>query len=231
MADSDLQARLRADPRIRALVSQQRQGMLDSATLKQYGYDVPEGYRFAFGGRNGYGTLLDNQQSWFEKGYPAMAVGALAGGSILGGLTGPAAASNGMVPTTVAAGSGAAVNMSPAATNGITPLGGLSAADAARRAAEAAAKKGPGGPSGDPTGGLQGFLKDPKTYAGLAGLIASLATRPGSGSGGDGGDPLAQDPQLKALLDMSVNRAQRLDPLHQSITQLAMSRMPTNMQR
>lgn len=79
--------------------------------------------------------------------------------------------------------------------------------------------------------GLAGFLKDPKNYAGLAGLLATLSTRPGGNGGPGGGDPLAQNPDLNALLKMSADRAQRTDPLHQSITQLAMSRLPTNMQR
>lgn len=66
--------------------------------------------------------------------------------------------------------------------------------------------------------------------AGLAGLLTTLATRPGSGSGGSGGG-ITDNAQLQRLLDMSTQRAERTDPLHQAITQLAMNRLPTNVQR
>lgn len=69
--------------------------------------------------------------------------------------------------------------------------------------------------------------------AGLASLIPMLmAANSGGGAGsGTGTGDFAQMPQLNSLLDMSVNRAQRTDPLHQAVTQLAMSRLPTNVQR
>lgn len=72
-----------------------------------------------------------------------------------------------------------------------------------------------------------------KGIASLAGLIPLLMSAKGgggdAGAGGAGG--FAQMPQLNSLMDMSVNRAQRTDPLHQAVTQLAMSRLPTNVQR
>lgn len=82
-------------------------------------------------------------------------------------------------------------------------------------------------------GGIGGNLLDTllsgKGIAGLAGLIATLAARPNGGSAG--GDLMSQNPQLNELLTMSADRAKRTDPLHQSITQLAMQRLPTNVQR
>lgn len=75
-------------------------------------------------------------------------------------------------------------------------------------------------------------LKSGKGIASLASLIPLLmAAGGGGGNNGGGGDLLSQNPQLNSLLDMSVNRAQRTDPLHQAVTQLAMSRLPTNVQR
>lgn len=78
------------------------------------------------------------------------------------------------------------------------------------------------------------WVKDPKNWAKLAPLIPLLTLAHGGGSGGTGGAPgpgLLDNPGLKSLLDISVNRAQRTDPLHAAVTQLAMSRLPTNMQR
>lgn len=65
--------------------------------------------------------------------------------------------------------------------------------------------------------------------ASLASLIPLLMR--GGGNGGGSGDAFTNNAQLQSLLDMSVNRAQRTDPLHAAVTQLAMSRLPTNMQR
>lgn len=74
-------------------------------------------------------------------------------------------------------------------------------------------------------------LKSGKGIMSLASLIPMLMAAHGGGNSNGGGDPLSQNPQLNSLLDMSVNRAQRTDPLHQAVTQLAMSRLPTNVQR
>lgn len=171
-------------------------------------------------------------QGWLLRNMPWLIMGGMAAGAGAAALGGGAAA--GAVPTTINA-AGLPVNMSAAATAGITPLGGLGAA-VGKGLVAGAGKSGPSWAAdalgGGASGGIKGFLTDPKNYAGLAGLLTTLATRPGgNGGGGNADDILAQNPQLKSLLDMSVNRAERLDPLHQSITQLAMSRMPTNMQR
>lgn len=87
------------------------------------------------------------------------------------------------------------------------------------------------------TGGAASLLQkllSGKGLAGLATLIPMLLSAKGNSTppGGGGLDStLQQNPQLASLLNMSVNRAQRTDPLHQAVTQLAMSRLPTNVQR
>lgn len=82
-------------------------------------------------------------------------------------------------------------------------------------------------------GGLQAVkdkLVSPSGAASLLGLITTLANRPnGNGSGGD--DVLGQFPQIQELLSMGTERAKRTDPLHQAVTQLAMSRLPMNVQK
>ncbi len=108
------QAQLRADPRIQAIVAQRRAGALSDAELRSLGYDVPDGYHYTFGGRAGNGTLMDNKQSWVEKGYPAMAAGAAAGGLAIAGAAGPGAvggttAMHAVPPAVTAAGTGGAV--------------------------------------------------------------------------------------------------------------------------
>lgn len=90
--DPEIQGRLRADPRVVALVKQQRSGNLTTAQLREFGYDVPDGFHYAFGGRAGLGTLMDNRQSWFESGGPALAIASAYTGGLIGlGLYGASA--------------------------------------------------------------------------------------------------------------------------------------------
>ena len=86
------------------------------------------------------------------------------------------------------------------------------------------------GNNNNPTsGGMPDWLKDVLEGAGpLAALLPLLSNQQG---GGGSPDPFGNNPQLKSLMDMSVNRAQRTDPLHEAVTTLAMSRLPTNVQR
>jgi hypothetical protein len=146
---------------------------------------------------------------------------ALAGG---GAAAGGAATAVPSMPWTIPAGFEASMAGLPAGA----ALGGIGAAGASG-AAGAAGRAAAGAGSGF-VGGLKDIFTDPKTYAGLAGLLTTLATRPNGGSG-SGGDLLAQNPQLQRLLDMSAQRAERTDPLHQAVTQLAMGRLPVNVQR
>lgn len=65
--------------------------------------------------------------------------------------------------------------------------------------------------------------------AALMSLLPLLAAR--GGVGGNSGLGNLDTSRLNGLLDMTTERAKRTDPLHQSVTQLAMSRLPTGVQR
>lgn len=74
------------------------------------------------------------------------------------------------------------------------------------------------------------MLTSGEGVAAMAGLIGALTG--GRGGGNNGLQQLiGQNPQLGQLLDISAGRAQRTDPLHAAITQLAMNRLPTSVQR
>lgn len=239
-AQNQLNARLAADPRVKAWIAatypRGTRGApeIPADVLRGFGYDIPNGYGVAVQG--GTARAYDKFDKWDVIIPAAAAAGGawgMAGAPGIAGAAGQSAApaAAGVLPSSSYP-VGALMGGPPAiASQGVSlgvPLGGLSAADAARRAADVAKKQGAGG-----GGGLIDSLTSPKSLAGLAGLITTLATRPG-GPGGGGGSPddvLKQYPQLAAMLDMSVNRAQRTDPLHQAITQLAMNRLPTNVQK
>lgn len=77
-------------------------------------------------------------------------------------------------------------------------------------------------------------LTSTKGIASLASLLPLLMAAKGAGGSGSGtgaATPFANQGQLDSLLNMTVNRAERTDPLHQAVTQLAMSRLPMNVQR
>lgn len=137
------------------------------------------------------------------------------------------------------------------ATLGTAIVMSAGAADAAGLLGGAPAVLGPPAPAAlgtiGPTagagavGGLAGVLKHLGGAQGIASLAGLLPLLLGGGLGGGGGggtpgggqtSPLTSlTPDISALLNMSVNRAQRTDPLHQAVTALAMSRLPTNVQR
>ena len=100
-----LQTQMRADPRIKALIAGKGMGRILGADLQKLGYDVPEGYSYTFGGRAGYGTLMDDKRGIIEKAAPiiAIAAAAAAGGMALA----PATAAGSAAPA--AAGIGASV--------------------------------------------------------------------------------------------------------------------------
>lgn len=162
----------------------------------------------------------------------AVPVGAAVGAEFLPGLFGGGgSASAATTGAATGAASSAPMSLQAMYDAGMMtgPAAGLATTGLARGASQAL-----GGLVPEIVNGLGGGLKDPfkkpETYAGLAGLITSLASRP-NGGGGAAGDPFTQNPQLQKLLDMSFNRAERTDPLHQAVTQLAMGRLPTNVQR
>jgi len=126
MGDSELQAQLRADPRVQAIVQQRRTGGLSDAELRQLGYQVPDGYHYVFGGRAGMGTLMDNERGLMEKAAPiaAIGMGTLAGVGALGGIPGIAGIGAGAAPST-AASAGAAGSTTGLAGSTATTAGGL----------------------------------------------------------------------------------------------------------
>src|SRR3990167_7617751 len=89
----DFQAQLRADPRIQALRRANSTSGLDSAQLQALGYQVPDGYHLQWGGRAGYGTLMDNRRGFLEKAAPWISIGIAAVGaaSAAGGVGGAGA--------------------------------------------------------------------------------------------------------------------------------------------
>lgn len=153
--------------------------------------------------------------------------GALSAAGLLPGLGG-AAASAAPSATTAVPSMPWTIPAGFEASMGAAPLGSVAAgaggAAGAAGAGAAGAAKGIGG-------GLLDQLTSGKSLAGLAGLIASLVAGRGNGVGDATAAFNQQYPQLNQLLDMSAQRAQRTDPLHQAVTQLAMSRLPTNVQR
>ena len=73
------------------------------------------------------------------------------------------------------------------------------------------------------SGGIDAIRKsltDPRTYAALAPLVASLATSGGGNSAAGGSD------ELRRIQAITEARMRRVDPLHQVATQLAFQRAP-----
>lgn len=216
-----LSGQIQTDPRIRAIVQERKAGRLSTAELRAMGFNVPDGYTFAFGGRSGYGNLLDDQQSWFESGWPAIAIGATAGGLGLAGMTGGTAgtaAASGNAAAAPSAGTlmgtggfdgaiGTPAMSSAGAAGGAAPLGGYTAA------------AGGGASLGKQ---IADKVLTPQGIASLATAIPSLIAN----SGG-----VEDDPNVKALMEMALKRQQRADPLHESVVNLANAMLPTGYQR
>lgn len=155
---------------------------------------------------------------------PAIA-GAAGGGAAAGGAaSGASAAADGTIPFTTAPGVSAA-----AASGAVGPSAGLGAsAPLGSLTAGAGAGAGVGGGAAAASGfadKLKAGLSNPSNLASLAGLVTSLAG--GSGGGGNG----QTNADLARAQAITEARMRRVDPLHQAITNLAMSRLPTNMQR
>lgn len=167
---------------------------------------------------------LVRSDPWLARNAWWLAPTALVGGSALGAALGgagtatPAAATSGVLPSSD--------------FTALTPLGGIQAAPATS-AANALAS--PAASAGAAAGGIGGSILHALTSKAGIGALASLAPLLAGGAGGGGRNPIqdfnAQYPQLNELLTMSANRASRTDPLHQAVTQLAMSRLPTSVQR
>jgi hypothetical protein len=141
--------------------------------------------------------------------------GAAAAGGTLASSSLPTSALMGGLGNGMTAGLGSAVG-------GGAGLGGVTAAGAGAAGGLGAGLKNAASGLGNQ---MLDKLASPKGLASLAALVPALMSR-GGGSGG--GDLMGQNPQLQNLMNMSAERAQRTDPLHQAVTSLAMSRMPVS---
>ena len=143
------------------------------------------------------------------SGGASAAAAPLSAGPYSGGAGAPAGLVVGGVPETVSAAT------SGAGLGAVAPVVAGAGTNAATNAA---------------TGAGASALKDllsAKGLTGIAGLIAALATRPR----GIQQSQIPYDAQMQQLLNTSIGRVNRTDPLHQAVTQLAMNRLPTNVQR
>lgn len=144
-------------------------------------------------------------------GGPPSMVGTVVGESnMVGGMSAPAAA----LPATFGTPSQIAGISVPTATQGGVGLGGVTAAGAGAGAAGAGAK-------------FKDFFTNPKNIAGLAATGVAM----GGAAGGGGAKSPMDDATVQQLMQMALKRQQRTDPLHDSVTQLAMAMMPTGYQR
>lgn len=229
---------LQNDPRspFRAAMSDMRS---DGTTQNAYHYNTQTGQMDKTNTYGHPGTMRAVGLGSVAAGGALAAAGLLpgmaGGGAAAGGGAGAATAVPSMpwtIPTSMAYETGmfgVPGGTAAGVAAGHAGLGTIGAASGAAGAAGGAAG-GAGGAGAAGAGGLLSQLTSGQGLAGLAGLLTTLAMRPNSGSGGSG-NGLADNAQLQRLLDMSAQRAERTDPLHQAVTQLAMSRMPTNMQR
>lgn len=180
----------------------------------------------------GYTVDIDTNQLKKEAGIPwrqigLTSVGMLAGAAAVPALFGSAApaagqaagagagagttaAAEGLIPATFASPAG----MYPAAVE--SGIWGTGASGAGAGLGGVAAGAGVGG-------ALKDFITDPRNIATLATTIPALV----AASGESGSDSALADPTVQQLLQMSLQRQQRADPLHESVTNLSMAMLPT----
>ena len=210
---------LRADPRIQALRRQSGQGNLTAEQLRQMGFDVPDGYHYVWGGRAGYGTLMDNKRSFVEKAVPiaAIGMGTVAGLGAAGVIPGFGAAST---PAAAAAGAPGYVPQSMIGRNvptGITPPPGGAGGGGVPNAAGQIART------------VAGAADGKADY--LSAAIAALAGLPGVlGNKGQSDEERALMEQARQMQELQANRIRSQNPLFDAVTKLAMQRLPTNVQ-
>lgn len=137
------------------------------------------------------------------EGAAGLAVPTVIGPAIAGALGGPGAATGAAFDAAPAWGSGGYAN---AAALGATPAGGAAAT---------------GG------GGIASVIKALTSTSNIPSLIGLGTSLLGGMRGGSG----SQNGELDRIKQITEARMRRVDPLHQAITSLAMSRLPTNMQR
>jgi len=203
------EAQLRSDPRFLNWAGLQGGRGMRTAKLSDFIPGAPDGWTVSPSGKVSHPEhaslpTIIGAGALATGGLGALGIGPLAGGGS-GGYV--ADAVNGVQNSIYggAAAAGAGAGLGTAAANGGSAASGLA-------------------------GTARGLLTNPQTYAGLAGLITALASKP-NGGGAGAGDPFATNPQLQHMLDIASQRVDRTDPLHQAVTQLAMNRLPTNVQR
>lgn len=161
---------------------------------------------------------------------PGGLMGAIQGGAALAGplFVGPA------IANAIGAGATAAPvgSLSADGTIPFTTAPGVQAAalsgqvgPAAGLGASGSVAGGAAGGAGAASGGLAGLLKN-LTSGNNLGSLVGLGTTLAHGLSGGGG----ADDELKRIQAITEARMRRVDPLHQAITNLAMSRLPTTMQ-
>lgn len=184
--------------------------------ILQEAYGLPQSYDVR-GGR-----LVSNDHS--------LRNGILGGAALIGGLSGLDALINGGVGAAAAVGGmgpfDTASGLAGGALGPMPELGGYlpGTAGAVGGGVTTGVTTGAGAGSG-----IASRLTDPKNAASIASLIGMLAA--GGAGGGGGTNSLTSNPQVQSLLDTVTNRAKATDPLFQSINQLAMSRLPTSVQK
>lgn len=213
------------DPLYRSIVGGRDSDAYRTMFLRE-AYGLPQNYAV----RNG--RLVEDDNS--------LRNGLLGGGAMMGGLFGldaligggtaaaggtSAATTGGLLPsTTIPAATGTLTTGAIAPT--MTPIAG---AIGGGTAAGATGALGAGGSSAGVGQNILNSIRNRGPEA-LAALLPLLAMR----AQGGGNSPVMGGQTLDAInnmVGMANTRAQRTDPLHQSITQLAMSRLPTNVQR
>ena len=201
---SDTQTMMLSDPRIQAAKRQRPSGSMDASELRALGYDVPDGYRFVWGGRAGYGTLMDNKRGFIEKAAPVTAIG-------MGAAAGLGAA--GAIPGIGGSAAGSATGVNA----GVGSLGASGLPGGAAYGAAASAPGAAGGLGAALGGGslLGKVLTGLKNYLplGLAGVSAYKGLTQG---------PTDAENQLNEILGIAKNRVSASEPLFNELNASAM---------
>jgi hypothetical protein len=185
----ELQAQLRADPRIQQLIAQRGGvGSFTDQELRQLGYNVPDGYHYVVGGRAGYGTLMDDKRGFAEKAAPWLAIGmgGVAGAGALGAVPGIAGVGGGTAAGAGAAGTTAGVGGTTAGAAGTTA--GTAGAAGVLPSSSLPAAATMGGPAAITSQGVSagagggGILGALGKYGGIAGQIGDIFGKGAAGA-------------------------------------------------
>jgi len=156
-------------------------------------------------------------------GIGAGAVSAFSGAAGAGGTAAGSAGTNAAIDTSI----GGAAGMAETVPYGVgTAAGVASAAGAPGATPPPLGGVKPGGTTAGATAGqsLLDKLTSTEGMASLAPLIASLM------NGGLGGSQPQESPEMRRMNQMTEARLRRTDPLHEAVSQLTYSRLPTAFQ-